>query len=167
MRRRTGLTGLFGWVAVLMGCAGQGHQITTELVSCCTTARDQVSSFHIEAAELPGFLIPYFRDELAAVLRAKGLEDRATAADAIVRLTYHQIDLDKPPPPRDPLGEHQDVEIPHRFIGRVDVEMRDAGGEVLWAGHLSRMHGVTMGQYMHERARAEIRAGFEELFEGW
>jgi hypothetical protein len=154
-------------VAVLSGCATQGHQITTEVVTCCTEARNQVTSFDIEAIEMPGFLVPYFRDELDAVLRGKGLERRDGSADAIVRLTYQQTDLDQPLPPRDPLGEHQDVEVPHRFIGRIDVEMRDGSGEVLWAGQLSRMHGVTMGQYMHERARAEIRAGFEELFADW
>ena len=153
-------------VAGTGGCASSGHMITTELVTCCGGDRAGIKTFHIEAVDMPGFLVPYFRDELASVLRGKGLED-ATDADVVIRLTYTQNDLDGPPPERDPLGEHQDVEVPHRFIGRVDFEMRDKAGEVIWAGHLSRLHGVTMGQYMHERARAEIRVGFETLFADW
>ena len=55
-------------------------------------------------------------------------------------------------------------EEPARFIARVELSVRLRGErDATRLGSLSRVHTVTTGEYMHQRAEARIRQGFEQL----
>src|SRR5262249_1677247 len=123
-----------------------------------------VTSYSLKLVNVPGFLVPYLRDELEAALVAKGLTHVNADPTAFVTLTYSEIYPDPEPLPDDGFADPMLSERSRRFIALVTVDIqRAADGAELLRGTLSRMHTVTVGEYMHDKARVPIREGFEQL----
>lgn len=165
-------------VLLLSGCSSVETDVAVERTQCC--ALQPVDSFSIDATGMPSFLRSYFVEELAAVLRAKGLT-ASDPGDVQISLSYQAGDLAGARPvnvpdetgeqvrtpgrvPRDTFDGSMGSEAPSLFMARVTMEMRRED-TVVWSGVLSRPHRVTTGEYMHERARAAIHIAFERLLE--
>lgn len=182
-RERNGL--LIGVVAVLLvGCASVDTQVAVERTFCCAGDESKYTTFTIDATGVPAFLRPYFAEELASVLRSKGLTE-TDPAELTATLRFEGRSLDGASPvyiagdageqvltpgskPRDTFQGAIGAEPPERFMARMTMEIRVTSSDALiWSGVLSRVHRVTTGEYMHERARVAIHLAFERLLEGY
>jgi hypothetical protein len=152
-----------GLVWLLAGCAASGD-ISHSMEFCCGPPGKPLTSYSLKLVNVPGFLVPYLRDELEAALVAKGLTHVNADPTAFVTLTYSEVYPDPEPLPDDGFADPMLTERSRRFIALVtlNIERADDGAEIL-RGTLSRMHTVTVGEYMHEKARAPIREGFDQL----
>ena len=103
-RPRCARSALVAALLILAGCTSAGRSVDVD----ASATPHSIATYTIELQEMPGFLVPYFHDDLVAALAARG-------------------------------------ESPARI------------------GMLSRAHAVATGAYMHERARAQIRRGFDRL----
>ena len=151
-------------VSWLAACASPGN-VSYKLDYCCGPTGADLSSYTLQFNDMPGFLVPYMRDALVGALTAKGMHEVRADGQATVTLTYSETYPDAHQPiVDDGFGDPLATERSRQFIAVVTLEIRRAadGAEVL-RGSLSRMHTVTVGEYMHERARAAIRAGFDQL----
>lgn len=169
---------------VLSGCSSVDTEVAVETGVCCpldAAALRSYRSFTIDSSGVPKFLRPYFAEELAAALRDKGLVEEEPAQLTIV-LQFERGALDgaspitvtvdpgeqvqTPRPRTDADGFQQTMgsESPGRFMARVVMEMRAAdSNEMVWSGVLTRVHTVSTGDYMHERARVAINLAFQRL----
>jgi hypothetical protein len=162
------------------GCSSIETEVAVEPGVCCELDSDH-ESFAIDSSGLPEFLRPYFAEELAAVLRSKGLVE-AEPAQLNVVLQFERGSLDGASPititvdpgeqvqtPRarsdsDAFRQSMGSEPPARFMARVVMEMRATDSDqIVWSGVLTRVHSVSTGDYMHERARAPINLAFQRL----
>ena len=167
-----------------VGCSSVETEVAVETGVCCqldaATLR-RYRSYAIDSSGVPKFLRPYFAEELAAVLRDKGLVEEEPAQLTIV-LQFERGALDgaspitvtvdpgeqvQTPRPRadsDAFQQSMGSETPGRFMARVVMEMRAADSdEIVWSGVLTRVHTVSTGDYMHERARVSIHLAFQRL----
>lgn len=135
--------------------------------------RLRVDSYSVRLEGMPGFLEPFFRDELVAALAARGATQAPANGDAEFVLRYEQTPLGPERPNaaigdrNDALGDRNERQEPARFVARVDLSLRLRGDpNTTHLGSLSRVHTVTTGEYMHQRARLQIRQGFERLLRG-
>lgn len=185
-----GCVALRGWVwlsrlaccAVVFssGCSSIETEVAVEPRVCCQLD-SSYQSFAIDSSGVPKFLRSYFSEELAAVLRGKGLVE-AEPAQLNVVLQFERGELDgaspititvdpgeqvQTPRPRtdsDAFQQSMGSETPGRFMARVVMEMRAGdSNEIVWSGVLTRVHSVSTGDYMHERARAAINLAFQRL----
>jgi hypothetical protein len=151
-------------VATLMGCASAGD-VSHKVDYCCGSDKQTPSSYTLQLSDMPGFLVPYMRDALTAALTAKGMREVPADGQAKVSLTYSEIYPDAGQPVVDDgFGDPLATARSRKFVAVVTLEIRRAAdGAELLRGSLSRMHTVSVGEYMHERARSAIRAGFDQL----
>jgi hypothetical protein len=152
---------LAAWLA---GCTAPGG-VSHKLDYCCGPDEPTPSSYTLQLHDIPGFLVPYMRDSLVAALARKGMHEVTTGAQADVTLRYSEIYPDAGQRVVDDgFGDPLATARSRQFVAVVTVEIRRAadGAEVL-RGSLSRMHTVSVGEYMHERARTAISAGFDQL----
>ena len=151
-------------VLLLAGCASDG-EVSHKLEYCCGPPGPALSNYSLALVNVPGFLLPYLRDELQPALLAKGLTQVNADPTALVTLTYSEVypDADEPLP-QDGFADPMLSARSRRFIAVVTLEIRraDDGAEIL-RGTLSRMHTVSVGEYMHPKARRPIRMGFDQL----
>ena len=123
-----------------------------------------ITTYTLTIDGMPGFLLPYFRDELIAALTARGATEVAADGDAGFVLRFEQVALGAESEPRDDLGEKTATEERARFMARVELLVRLRGtADTIRVGSLSRVHAITTGAYMHQRARGAIRQGFDRL----
>ena len=152
---------------MLVGCA-TSPDISTDVEYCCKAPRPDIHTYRIEFANMPEFLKPMLRDEVAIVLDRKGLEYTEGDAHAVLKLTYvHNLLPNEAPDTRkNTFAEPLPAGGNARFLAEVDVEMRDAvSADLLWSGRMVRAHNVPMGAYMHDApAREAIRKAFAALF---
>lgn len=150
-------------VFVLAGCASAGD-VSHKVEYCCGPPGKALSSYSLKLVNVPGFLVPYLRDELEAALLAHGLTHVNAEPAALVTLTYSEIYPDPEELPDDGFGDPILRKQSRRFIALVtlDIQRADDGAEML-RGTLSRMHTVSVGEYMHQKARVPIRTGFDQL----
>ncbi|TDI92036.1 MAG: hypothetical protein E2O54_06625 [Gammaproteobacteria bacterium] len=185
--------GMEGWVrfsgfaclalVLSSGCSSIGTKIAVETGVCCPLDVSTYRSFSIDSSGVPKFLRLYFAEELAAVLRDKGLvESEPPQLNLVLRFERGALDGASPititvdpgeqvqtPRPRtdaDAFQRSMGSDTPGRFMARVVMEMRAADSEeILWSGVLTRVHNVSIGDYMHERARVPIKLAFQRLLE--
>jgi hypothetical protein len=151
-------------LGLLTACASSSD-VSRKLEFCCGPPGTELSSYSVALVGVPGFLVPYLRDELDAALQAKGLAPVAADPTALVTMTYSEIYPDADEPLADDgFADPMLSARSRRFVAVVTLEIRRAsdGAEVL-RGTLSRMHTVSVGEYMHQRARVTIREGFDGL----
>jgi hypothetical protein len=148
-------------MVALGGCAST-RKLDVDVNEPIRPAR--ISSYTVMIENLPGFLEPYFRDELIAALAARGAAEVSENGDAEFVLRFEQTPLGDEHPRSDQLGDAIATDEPTRFIARVELSVRLRGQrDAIRLGSLSRVHTVTTGGYMHQRARTQIRRGFEQL----
>ena len=150
-------------VLLLAGCATPGD-VSTSVNYCCGPPGKPVTSYSLKLVNVPGFLVPYLRDELEAALVAKGLTHVNADPTAFVTLTYSEIYPDPEELINDGFADPMLTQRSRRFIALVTISIQraDDGAEIL-RGTLSRMHTVSVGEYMHDKAREPIREGFNQL----
>jgi len=146
---------------LVTGCTTTGQSLSVD-VDAGVVPR-AVATYTIEVQEMPGFLVPYFRDELAAALAARGVIEASSDADVAFVLRFSQLPLGEKVDRPDTLGESTGSVDTARFLARVELFARARGAQLTRLGMLSRAHAVATGAYMHERARAQIRSGFTRL----
>jgi hypothetical protein len=150
-------------VCLLAGCATPGD-LSTTVNYCCGPPGKPVTSYSLKLVNVPGFLVPYLRDEFEAALVAKGLTHVNADPTAFVTLTYSEIYPDPEGLPDDGFMDPMLTARSRRFIALVTVDiLRAADDAEILRGTLSRMHTVSVGEYMHEKARVPIREGFNKL----
>ena len=144
------------------GCTSAGHSLSVD-VDASVAPRD-VASYTIEIEQMPGFLVPFFHDELVAALAARGAKEVAAEGDVAFVLRFSQLPLGETVDRPDTLGEHTGSVDVSRFLARVELFAKtpDVAAPIR-IGALSRPHSVMTGAYMHERARGQIRQGFDRL----
>lgn len=149
-------------MTVLAGCATVESGVETKVLDGASPLPLQTYSLAID--DMPGFLVSFFRDELVGVLANAGAEEVASGAEVEFTLRYEAVDLSVQEAPLDSFGEQISPERPAHFIARVTVEARRAGAvEPELRATISRVHRVTVGAYMHQRARAAIRHAYEDI----
>ena len=123
----------------------------------------RIDSYSLTLENMPGFLEPYFRDELIAALAARGATEVPANSEAEFVLRFERTPLTDEHPTGDQIGDRTGHEEPTRFIARVVLSVQLRGDrDATKLGSLSRVHSVTAGAYMHQRARAQIRDGFAQ-----
>ena len=157
-----GKIGALFFAALLCGCVSTTPSIDVDINEPVTPVT--LTTYTLTIERMPGFLVPYFRDELNAALAARGATEVAADGDAGFVLRFDQVPLGGESPPRDVLGEKTTTEERARFMARVELLVRPRGAaEPIRVGSLSRVHAITTGAYMHQRARGPIRQGFDQL----
>jgi hypothetical protein len=150
-------------VWLVAGCATPGD-VSSTVNYCCGPPGKPVTSYSLKLVNVPGFLVPYLRDELEAALVARGLTHVNADPTAFVTLTYSEIYPDPEELLNDGFGDAMLTQRSRRFIALVTINIQRAGdGAEILRGTLSRMHTVSVGEYMHEKARGPIREGFDQL----
>ena len=75
-----------------------------------------------------------------------------------------QVQTPRPRNDSDGFRQTMGSETPARFMAGVVMEMRAAdSNDIVWSGVLTRVHSVSTGDYMHERARVSINLAFQRL----
>jgi len=147
---------------VLSGCATLESGVVSEIVEGESPL--PFATYSIVIDDMPGFLVPYFHDELAGLLAQHGATEVASEADVEFRLQFDAVDLDIEPPDEDPMDSVGGVERPRRFVARVTMEARRAGNpRPVLIATLSRTHQIETGAYMHDRARGAIRLAYQRI----
>jgi len=145
------------------GCATSSG-VSHHLEFCCGANGPPLATYDLALENVPGFLAPYLSDELEAALLAKGMQRATQDPAAHVTLTYSEIYPDSTEPlVNDGFSDPMLSTRPRRFIARVTLQIRRVDGAEVLRGTLSRPHTVSVGDYMHQRARVPIYAGFVEL----
>jgi len=114
---------------------------------------------------MPIFLRDYVSAEFDAVVQSKGLgrDDRINDVRAV--LTYRHINLDPETEDIDPFVRIESLSAELSYIAQIDVDIYETrSNDLVWAGSLSRIHQVSLGEYMHEdRARPSFYQAFAGL----
>ena len=142
-------------IAILIftaGCTSAGRSLSVE-VDPSVTPRS-VATYTIELQEMPGFLVPYFREELVAALSAHGAKEVDDSGDVAFVLRFSQLPLGENVARPDAMGESTGSVATSRFLARVELFAQAPNGAPVRLGMLSRAHAVATGAYMHARARA-------------
>ena len=160
--RRASLGGVFALV-VLLGCASTAPVVDVDPNR--GLSRIEVDTYTLVVEAMPGFLVPFMRDELVAALGARGATEVGAAGDVEFRLVFEQVMLLAGDVPSSLKFEGTTApEEATRFVARVDlIAVVPGRPEPIRIGSLSRVHSVSAGVYMHPRAHAAIRRGFDDL----
>lgn len=176
---RCSLFACFGLV-LSVGCANIETEVAVAPGVCCELDSNY-QSFAIDSSGVPKFLRSYFSEELAAVLRGKGLVEvepaqlqvalrfERGALDGASPITVtmdpgEQVQTPRPRTDSDAFRQSMGSETPRRFMARLVMEMRTTDSDqIVWSGVLTRVHSVSTGDYMHERARLAINLAFQRL----
>ena len=145
-------------------CATESH-LSHDLEFCCGPKGPALATYSLTLVALPAFLAPALRGALVEALTAKGLRQSDKNPDALVTLSYAVVYTDSDRPlAHDGFADPLSVGGPRKFDARVTLDIRRAssGGDVL-RGVLSREHKESVGEYGHERGRAQMRDGFDQL----
>lgn len=154
--------GALCFAVLLSGCVSTTPTIDVDSNEPVTPVA--ITTYTLMIEQMPGFLVPYFRDELVAALAARGATEVAADGDAGFVLRFEQVALGAESLPRDDLGEKTATEERTRFMARVELLVRPRGAaDAIRVGSLSRVHAITTGAYMHQGARGPIRQGFDQL----
>jgi hypothetical protein len=156
---------IFAGSLVFTGC-GSLPAVSTDVTYCCQSGFERIHNYRVEFEDMPEFLKPMLRDEIATVLGAKGLEYTEGDAHAVVQMTFVNRTLSADESARDEAWETIAPGGGVRFIAEVKLEMTDSvTGERLWAGTMGRVHNVYEGSYMHDApARTAMRDAFRKIF---
>ena len=154
-------------LATMLGCASTAPVVDVDPNRGLVPV--EVRTYALVVERMPGFLVPFMRDELVAALAARGAEEVGSGGDVEFRLVFEQVTLlEGDVPPRDEFEGTIAPEDASRFLARVELIALLPGKSVpIRVGRISRVHTVTAGVYMHERAHAAIRRGFDELLDGF
>jgi len=132
---------------LLVGCATA--PIDSEVVS--NKAVGTYNSFSVKTENIPAFLGPIITSNFNVAMASKGLQPTPASdnPDLNVTLRYQQIDLNGG---GYEIESHDRVTLDDslRFVARVVIEIKEAGKpEIIWTGHLQRIHDVAPGEWMH------------------
>jgi hypothetical protein len=154
-------------LAMMLGCASTAPVVDVDPNR--GLAPVEVETYSLVVERMPGFLVPFMRDELVAALAARGVEEVGSGGDVEFRLVFEQVTLlEGDVPARDKFEGTIAPEEASRFLARVELIALMPGKSVpIRVGAISRVHTVTAGVYMHARAHAAIRRGFDELLDGF
>lgn len=134
-------------LALLAGCNADNTRIDTAVTQCCEDA--EYETFHVIAEDIPAFLGPLMVSNFSVAFANAGMQPVLENGDLEVTLRYEQTDLE-PEVEHDDFDERIATGDAMRFIARIAIEARDAEtGELVWAGHIQRLHDVGPGDYMH------------------
>lgn len=155
---------LFG-VLLMIGACTSGGGIAERVEYCCGPKGMQLSTYSLVAPTVPGFLLTPLRTELVAALAAKGWRKVDRDPDALVTLTYSVFYADSERPyTNDGFMDPLAITGPRKFDARISLEIRRASDNAqVLRGTMSREHRESVGEYGHERARAQMRAAFDQL----
>lgn len=151
---------------LVAGCASTPGQIDTAVDQCC--AASAYETVEVRAENIPAFLGPLMVSNFSVAMANRGLQPVVSGADLIAVLRYEQIDLGEQRE-KDDFAEQLGGDSDQRFIARVAIDIRDAASdEVVFAGHIQRLHDIGAGEWMHTGpASAAIYLAFEEVLEGF
>jgi len=156
---------LLAAVLLAAGCATQPY-IATDVIYCCETGSEGISTFRVEFEDMPEFLKPMLRDEAAIVLAGKGVDYTEGDAHAVLQMKF--VDRTLSEAGQRELDEWERIAPGGgvRFIAEVQIEMVNAvTRERIWSGTMRRVHNIYEGSYMHDApARAAMRQAFMEMF---
>jgi hypothetical protein len=153
--------------ALLLGiaaCASDGD-ISERVDFCCGPKDAQLSTYSLAAPGVPGFLLAPLRTQLVAALETKGMRQVDQHPDALVTLAYSASFPDSERPyANDGFMDPLAITGPRKFDARITLEIRRASDNAqVLRGTMSREHRESVGEYGHERAGSELRAGFDQL----
>ena len=149
---------------VTAACASDGG-ISERIDFCCGAKDAQLSTYTLSAPKVPPFLLAPLGSQLVAALAAKGWRQVDKNPDALVTMTYSAFYPDSERPlANDGFSDPLAVGGPRKFDARITLDIRRASDNVqVMRGTMSREHREAVGEYGHERARAAIRAAFDDL----
>ncbi len=155
------------WVVVVLfttACATEGH-LSNNVVFCCGAPGPAISTYSLTFTSMPTFLTPTMRDALVAALSAKGLRQVDENPDALITLHFEAVYSDSNGTlAHDGFADPLAVGGLRNFDARLTLDIRRAAnGAQVMRGVLSREHRESVGDYGHERGRADIQAGFVRL----
>ena len=132
---------------VFTGCATA--PIDSEVTSTNKVAT--YDSFSLTTENIPAFLGPIITSNFSVAMAGKGLQPTTPKdkPDLNIVLKYQQVDLGGG---ANEIDGHDRVTMDDslRFVARIVIEIREAGkSDVIWSGHVQRIHDVTPGEWMH------------------
>jgi hypothetical protein len=145
-------------------CASDGD-ISERIEFCCGPKGVPLETYSLSMPTVPTFLVPALRPQLVAALSARGMREVDRDPDALVTMVYSAFYPDSERPyANDGFTDPLSVGGPRKFEARITLEIRRASDNAdVLRGTMSREHRESVGEYGHERARAEIRAAFDRL----
>jgi hypothetical protein len=149
---------------VTAACASDGD-ISERIDFCCGPKDAALTTYTISAPKVPPFLLVPLGSQLVDALTAKGWRQVDKNPDALVTMTYSAFYPDSERPlANDGFSDPLSVGGPRKFDARVTIDIRRASDSAqILRGSMSREHREAVGEYGHERARAAIRAAFNDL----
>jgi hypothetical protein len=152
-------------VGILIGgCMSANLGVGVTVSDCCYPEQLTYQSYGMTINNAPEFLKPYILDALSQAFHDKGLIRDDENHDLLATLTYQQTDL-KDELDRDNFEGHLAPGGDFRFDATVLLEIRDlSSSKLIWSGSVSRVHDVTVGEYMHQsRGRRAIYNAITEV----
>lgn len=151
---------------LLSACAVNNSRIDTAVTSCC--AESSSRTFTVHAVNIPAFLGPLMVSNFSVAFANLGYQPMETGGELDVELRYEQTNLTADVI-RDDFEERIASGDAMRFIARVVIEVREAStDQLLWSGHVQRLHDVGPGDYMHTGpASAAIFQSFEQVLKDY
>lgn len=130
-----------------LGACSTTSRIDTTVTRCCST--NEYTTFAVKPENIPAFLGPLMLSNFSVAFANKGMQPVTADADLNVTLRYEQSNLSQEEP-HDDFDERITTGDSMRFIARIVIDMRDATtNDLVWSGHVQRLHNVGPGDYMH------------------
>ena len=151
---------------LLAGCATDNARIDTAVTKCCGAG--ETRTFQVVTRNVPAFLGPLMVSNFSVAFANIGMQPVESGADLMVELRYEQSNL-SPDRAHDDFEERIATGDAMRFIARVVIEVRDAKTrQLVWSGHVQRLHDVGPGDYMHTgRASIAIYDAFTKVLKDY
>lgn len=151
----------------LAGCLNQSRPVAAQQV--LSDLIQPPATYDIASLQVPGFMKDMIEVSLHGTMQTLGYSHRREQpADIYIHAEFEQIDFDSEAMvEKDSMSEPTTMVEPKQFIARVNIEMRDQGGALIWQGSVQRLHSVGPGEYMHRgHAANNIAVSLIELISG-
>ena len=159
----------FGCVLILLalaGCLNQSRPVAAQQV--LSDLIQPPATYELASLQVPGFMKDMVEVSLHGTMQSLGYSHRREQpADIYIHASFEQIDFDGAMVEKDSMSEPTMMVEPKQFIARINIEMFDQGGELIWQGSVQRLHSVGPGEYMHRgHAANNIAVSLIELISG-
>ncbi|MCB1647225.1 MAG: hypothetical protein KDI36_17315 [Pseudomonadales bacterium] len=147
-------------------CTTSPSGIGTHVNTCCPSA--SYESFTVTTTDIPAFLGPLMQSNFSVAFANHGLQPVTEEGDLAVELKYVQENLSVPVE-GDTFDEHIASGDSLRFVARIVINIREKDSDdIIWSGHIQRIHDVGPGEYMHTGvASIALLDAFTEVLKGF
>ena len=148
---------------LLTGCVNQSRSLDTEQTACCLPETPAI--YKVTSLEVPSFMKDMVEVSLHLTMQTLGYTNRGqNEADLLVSASYEQTDFANNQKNDSAMLEASNVVDPKQFVAKINIQIKDTSGKIVWQGAVQRLHTVGPGEYTHRgNAANSIATSLVEL----